>query len=975
MMKKKLVLCLSSSFFVLSPLLVVGAKNVSSVFATPEGEEWVHYAKREATSSMSGVREYWSLCGGGRYQFSKPVSGHIKEASLYDTSEFLENDARWIKWVDEEKLAFYSQNDDSFDLSEIGSSLKGYTALNFIKGDVGGKSRYEFKKDDFSPLYSVSCLSTTDTIGSNEDLKAFCDSIDSKEVNGYYVLTADLVNPNAFVNNNNGKNIFSGTFDGRNHTIVNPFFWGKRLLGTVENATIKNLSFKDIGVYSVLGDMIRNSTIENCSFALSDSLNAYSGTGVLCDNLEGKIAFRDVTIDMGQKSLKCQWGNFINAAIAGYNLTEENGITYENVVVHSLNSQKMYIQDAVGRSLRPSEIRYVSTYMLLKDGVFNYDIRYKANNGEMADAATLIAEEIEKATGKKINVSTYSDASSFSVDTSSILLGANDLAISVGANLLSATGSYSLLSAGKAILLSASSDEGYQNAAIRLLQELIGYRYIGDGITNYDVPDKNNIDLPFFDISYSPSFGYRKCDWSDDKSSSWTEDDCYRFGYNAGYRTRGYYIGTPAVGDLSSPETFHTSLHILYPGTYYSTHNKWYAENEKGTNYGDNYRLWQLCFTAHGDEAEYQSMVSEAAKGVVSLFKNDPNKTTRSLMFGTEDNYNYCHCASCTEKTKSYGSITGTVARFVNDLRDKVHENIAETGRDSIDIGLFAYLGYKAAPLVNGNPTIQLKKNVYVLAAPIEANYTLPLTDPKNASSKAVIDDWSKVGTVSAWLYDTNFMYYLYPFNSFKSNATNLSYLQSKGVGMVYLQGQHNAAQPRTGFGALKKFLASRLMMDTSLSYDALLDEFFGNYYGEGGSIMRSFFDEMVSRLETIESSSKFQSSLYDQNQVSIYQSINKRDFWTYKELKDWVNKCDEAYALATTEKAKKHIQIESIFPRFALAEMFTRNTDWGSLINGASKLKEFRKELKTLMDSLGFKITRESSVETSYYFKEWGIE
>lgn len=973
-MKKKLILCLSSSFFVLSSLLIVGAKNVSSAFALSESEEWVHYAKREATDSLSGVREYWALCGGSRYQFSEPVSGHIKEASLYDTSEFLENDARWIKWVDEEKLAFYSQNDDSFDLSEIGSSLKGYTALNFIKGDVGGKSRYEFKKDDFSPLYSVSCLSVTDTIASNEDLKAFCDSIDSKEVNGYYVLTSDLVNPTSFVNNNNGKNIFSGTFDGRNHTITNPSFWGKRLLGTVENATIKNLSFNDIRVYSVLGDVIRNSTIENCSFTLSDSLNAYSGTGVLCDNLEGKMNFRNVTIDMGQKSLKCQWANFINAAIAGYNLTEENGITYENVVVHSLNSQKMYIQDAVGRSLRPSEIRYVSTYMFLKDGVFNYDIRYKANNGEMADAATLLGEEIEKATGKKINVSTYSDASSFSMDTSSILLGANDLATSVGANLGDATGSYSLLSAGKAILLSASTDEGYQNAAIRLLEELIGYRYIGDGIANYDVPDKENIDLPFLDISFSPSFGYRKCDWSDDKSSSWTDDDCYRFGYNAGYRTRGYYIGTPAVGDLSSPETFHTSLHILYPGTYYSSHNKWYAENDKGSNYGDNYRLWQLCFTAHGDEAEYQNMVSEAAKGVVSLFKNDPNKTTRSLMFGTEDNYNYCHCASCIEKTKTYGSITGTVAKFVNDLRDKVYESIAETGRDSIDIGLFAYLGYKDAPLVNGNPTIQLKKNVYVLAAPIEANYTLPLTDAKNASSKAVIDDWSKVGTVSAWLYDTNFMYYLYPFNSFKANAENLAYLKAKGVGMVYLQGQHNATQPRTGFGALKKFLASRLMMDASLRYESLLDEFFGSYYGEGGTVMRSFFDAMVSRLETIESTSKFQSSLYDQNQVSIYQSINKRDFWTYKELKDWVSKCDEAYSLATTEKAKKHIQIESVFPRFALAEMFTRSTDW-AVMGGSKKLKEFRQELKTLMDSLGFKITRESGVETSYYFKEWGIE
>ena len=976
-MNKKIVLSLTASLFALSSFLVLGSKNVSLAYATPETERWVHYAKREATDSLDGIREYWALCGGARYTFTKPASGHIEEASSYDTSEFMEEDARWIKWVDNGKDVFYSSNDSQFDFSEV-EYLKGYAPLSFQKGEAGKEERHEFKKDDFSPLYSVSCLTVTDTIGSNGDLKAFCDSIDSKETNGYYVLTSDLASSSAYVNNTSGNNLFSGTFDGRNHTITNPSFWGKRLLGRAKDATIKNLSFKDVSVYSVLGELLCNVTVENCSFGLSDSPNVYSGTGVLCDNLEGKVTFRNVSIDMGQKSVKCQWGNFVNAAIAGYNLTEENGIVYENVTIRSLNSQKVYLQDGLGRSLRPSEINYQSTYAFLQNGVYNYNIRYRNGNNEMLEAATFIKEELEKATGHSIQLLAYTDVETFSIDSSSVLLGQNDLASSVGASTPSETGGYCLLSAGKAILLSALSDEGYQNAAIRFLEEVIGYRYVGDGMTDYAVADKDNIDLPFLDISYVPSFGYRKCDWSDDKSAGWSDDDCYRFGYNAGYGARGYYLQVPGIGDLSTPETFHTSLRILYPGTYYSSHSKWYAENESGTNYGDNYRLWQICFTAHGDENEYQAMVSEAAKKVISLFKNETNKNVRSLLFGTEDNLNYCHCPACAEKTKTYGSITGTVIKFVNDVRDKVYENIAETGRDSVDIGFFAYLGYKAAPLVNGTPTIQLKDNVYVLAAPIEANYTLPLTDSKNASSKAVIDDWSKVGTVSAWLYDTNFMYYLYPFNSFKANAENLSYLKSKGVGMVYLQGQHNAVQPRTGFGALKKYLASRLMVDTSLSYEGLLDEFFGSYYGEGGNLMRSFFDAMVARLETIENNSKFQSSLYDKQQSSIYQSINNRNFWTYNELKGWVDTCDKAYALATSEKAKKHIQIESVFPRFALAELFTDNTDWSESIfgiGGAAKLKEFREELKTLMDSLGFKITRESGVKTSYYFKEWGIE
>lgn len=973
-MNKKIALCLTASLFALSSILVMGSEYVSLTYANVGNEKWMHYAKREATSELDGIREYWALCGGARYVFSEPQSGTIEEGRSYDTSEFTTNDPRWIKWVDEGKEAFYSYNDNDYDFSEVGKSFYGYKALNFLKEEVGNTGRYEFYKDDFSPIYSASCLSVTDTIGSNDDLVSFCKAIDSKEVNGYYVLTNNLSSPTAYVNNSDGKNLFSGTFDGRNHIISNPIFWGKRLLGTVKNATIKNLSFKDISVYSVLAERLTNVTIENCSFMLSNNINQYSGIGVLCDNIEGKMAFKNVTIDMGEKSLKCSWSNMINPSIAAFNLADENGVTYENVTIRSLNSQKVYVHDTLGRSLRPAEINYISTYQFLKNGVFNYKIRYQNGNSDMQEAGNLISEEITKATGKQIEVLSYSDSDSFSIDSSEVLLGQNSLATSIGVSLRSEIGSYSLVSAGKAILLSALEGEGYHSGAIRLLEELIGYNYIGDGITTYNVPDKNNIVLPFWDISYVPSFGYRKCDWSDDKAASWTEDDCYRFGYNAGYGSRGYYIGTPAVGSLTNPETFHTSLHILYPGTYYSSHSKWYAEDEKGNNYGEKYQLWQLCFSAHGDESEYQSMVSETAKGILSVFKNANNKKLRSILFGTEDNHNYCHCSTCTNLTASYGSITGTVVKFVNDVRNKVFEGLSSIGRDSVDIGLFAYLAYKAAPLKNGSPTITLADNVYVLAAPIEANYTLPLTNGKNTSSKAVIDDWCKIGTVSAWLYDTNFSHYLYPFNSFRANAENLSYLESKGVGMVYLQGQHNAPQPRTGFNALKKYLASRLMMNTSLSYESLVSDFFSSYYGEGGEIMRSFFNAMVTRLESIESNSRYQSTLYNNSQSSIYQTINKRTFWDYDELMGWVNKCNEAYKLAATEKAKKHIQIESVFPRFALAELFTRNTDWGSVLNGAVKLKEFRQELKTLMDTLGFKITCENGTQTSTYFSDWGV-
>lgn len=985
-MKRRLLAPLFGGIVSFALIFTIASANGVLTFANEANAKWVHYAKKEATASSNGVREYWVKCGANHYQFEAPSSGTVEDALTYDLSEFVENDPRYIIYVPSSVSAFYRQSDSLYDFSEFSSSEyllgDGYRVSN-VSGVLGNSSRYEFVKDDKSPVYSAMCMTVTDTIGTNDELTALSKTIEKGDTDGYYVLTSDLSSPSGWTDSDD--HLFKGVFDGRGHTIDKPITWGKRLFGKTYGATIKNVDFTNIEVFCVLGTELTDTTIENCSFSVGPAMNTASGGALLCDDLGSGSLLKDVYIDMGETSMKCSWlAQGVVSAIASYNVSSaDDPVTYDNVTFRGLNSTKMYLFDAAYRGLRPSEINYISTYWFIKDGATNYDIKYVSGDENIQIAATMIKDEIYNATGKSLPLTAIAASDVYENQTSSIIVGSSASATAEKISLPTETSSYTLKGIGKAIYLNSADSKGYQLGALKLLDILVGYDYLGGEISTYDVSDVNNIDLPYIDISYTPSFGYRKCDWSDIGFSSSFYTDCYRLGYNTEFDRYSYYLRAPAVGTFASEECFHTSLQIIYPGTYYSSHPNWFAVDSSGNNYGSDYRLWQLCFTAHGDNAEYQSLLEQTASTVISLFKNCGNANIRSLLFGTGDSMNVCHCSTCEAKTSEYGSISGTVANFCNDLRDKIYENIAETGRDSVDIGFFSYCGYNSVPFKNGSPTITLKDNVYVLVAPIEANFTYSLNESCNSSLKEIFVNWAKVGDTHAWLYDTNFNNYLFPHNSFKSNAENIKILKDIGVKFIYLQGQHNSTQPRTGFHALKKYVHGKFMVDADNSdYDELLNDFFASYYGEGGNEMRTFYNEMVAHLESLETDSSKTKILYASDSRSIYAAINDRDLWDYDTLKSWASLCDAAYLKATTEKAKKHILAESIFPRFALCSLFTKYTDWngGKVLDfsgtGKAALKAYREAFKTDADALGMTITTESKANTSLsdYYSDWGI-
>ena len=143
-MKKKLLLIGLSSVAactIAAGTLLALNHNGSFLTRATDGSQWVHYARREATPSQLGIREYWVQCGAD-YQFTKPDGVTPEEGVGYDTSEFTALDDRYFPYMIDE-------NYHDFTISEYGAGMY-CTDLSDYKN---WRASYEEDEIDFN-LYS-----------------------------------------------------------------------------------------------------------------------------------------------------------------------------------------------------------------------------------------------------------------------------------------------------------------------------------------------------------------------------------------------------------------------------------------------------------------------------------------------------------------------------------------------------------------------------------------------------------------------------------------------------------------------------------------------------------------------------------------------------------------------------------------------------------------------------------------------------
>ncbi len=597
--------------------------------------------------------------------------------------------------------------------------------------------------------------------------------------------------------------------------------------------------------------------------------------------------------------------SFASLALFGCNNAGNNGSTSEEPITPTTEMDE-HLQKGTLHEVNVTE----SNRPFVQNKKSDYKIYYEASNDFAQKAASFIASQVEMATGVLLPIA---ERPSVLVDDHFILLG--DTAYQASKNIPVSdkdigTSGYQIYTKDNDVYIRVGGQLGFQQAAISFLKHVIGYTRYSAKIVTYT---KEGTTLPDMDIVERPDFDFRT------QSNKVETSTSYEMGFLQSGET--FYMD-------SETQPFHNSFDYLPPATYKDSHPKWYSN--KGN---------QLCYTAHGDETEYKAMIDEVYGKMVTRLEK--NKTVGALTFTIEDNTDACDCEACKANKAKYGADSGSVVKFMNDLDDKIQAYLEEEAEKTsspkreLNLIFFAYnKTEKPCATKNADGTFSpnsedviCNPHVGPYIAPISACYTKSFYNDDNSNYADSIKGWGALSNkLYIWLYETNFSHYLYPLNTYSTMLESYRFAYENHGMYMYNEGQHNQGAV-TCFGRFKEYFNSVSLFDVNCDYNEIVDDFFENYFKEGGVAMKHYFQELQEQCAYLE-----QKYSYDLN-GTIYNNIAKQEYWPKKLLDRWNGYIEEAKeAILPYQKSNRvlyealedNIILESIFPRYALLNHYS---------------------------------------------------
>lgn len=333
----------------------------------------------------------------------------------------------------------------------------------------------------------------------------------------------------------------------------------------------------------------------------------------------------------------------------------------------------------------------------------------------------------------------------------------------------------------------------------------------------------------------------------------------------------------------------HSFFHILPIEQYYSQHRNWFS-GTKTSGETD----WQLCLTNN-------EMRQEFVKNLKQHILAHPEQDY--ICVGQNDGGGNCTCANCRIKNNEYGAVSGLYLEFTNYVAQAITEwmeTIDPERADRLQFYMFAYTFSWDPPYVDGAPTIRGNKNVGVYLAPIGEHVSHAYTNPvTNSASAKAFSQWGEtVDNFYVWAYSTHFANYLMPHNSFGSIKENITSYVDLGAKFVFEQA--TCANKVSNFEALKVYLRSQLMWDSTQDFNTLVNKFFNAYYGsDAAPYMYKYWDLMRTHLTSLEKSDA--QYAYCASQLSTNVSAMYIPKGLLDEIKSYF---DDAFAVLGEKKA-----------------------------------------------------------------------
>ena len=532
-----------------------------------------------------------------------------------------------------------------------------------------------------------------------------------------------------------------------------------------------------------------------------------------------------------------------------------------------------------------------------------------------------------------------------------IVIGCKDMFTAAGLTMPSeklGVSGYYIKTVGNSVFVAVEQNRGYQHAMLSLLEHIVGYeKYASDLI----LFEKDGSTIPDFDIVEKPDFAYYITG-----NCVTGREDRYAWGEAIGVYN-GVYGGAG-----------HNSFHWLSPEKWADEHPSWFADDRQ-----------QLCYTAHGNEAEYELM-QEACLNVLKEHLDDSSDYT-VWNFSMQDNTSTCTCEACAPNLGKYNTAAASTIMFLNDLSEKtqawLEEKAEAEGREKVqevEFMFYAYYQWLGAPvkLVDGkyepiDENVRCSDHVGVMYAPIEAVFNQSIHHDSNISYAETLKGWGAcTKNIYFWLYQTNFSNYLYPMNTWESLVEWYRFGFENNAKMFTAQGQWDM-EGNTAFAEFKEYIDAKMAYNVNYSFGELKEKYFNGYFADAAEPMMQYFNELLAHLRYIEGGSPEVSFGH------IHAKIAQTKFWPKGLLDHWLALIDQAYA--RIEKYKNtdnelytilhnHINKESIFLRYAMISHQS-----GYYLK--SDLQKMKKDFESDCALLGFTHHHES-VPISGEFATW---
>ena len=346
----------------------------------------------------------------------------------------------------------------------------------------------------------------------------------------------------------------------------------------------------------------------------------------------------------------------------------------------------------------------------------------------------------------------------------------------------------------------------------------------------------------------------------------------------------------------------------------------------------------ELCFTARGDEEELEAMLDECMwKATYSLMKYTPDKYPQytAMTLTQQDTTAYCRCKACTEKADRLGGIVGVYIDFMNQLAERIEnwmnqpEN-AEYKRDDFTLLFFGYSYTKQAPVKYNaelgvyEPLIKCRHNVGVYFAS-GGEMQQELTSKDNEKFLQNVDNWGLVtDNIYFWFYSANHRNYMWFYDSFSYFTPEFySHMATRSNRMIFSQGQEQCKGTLSTFNNLKVYLEAKLMWDTSLDMEVLIDKFFNAMYRESAPKVKEVFLAMRAHMQYL-------LVHYEKFGAGNRPDFASREYWPLALLEGWVRELDDAKKLVERyktldaqlyERICQHIEAECIAPIYLIID------------------------------------------------------